>query len=239
MNIAIIFGGGVGSRFSKNGTPKQFVELYGKPIIAYTLEQFSNNPLIDEIVIPCVSGWADYLKRILIQFNITKPCHIIAGGATSHESRLHALHYINDSFPDTKIVVLHDAVRPLVTQANISTVVESAIEHGAAASYVLTTETPAHSSDFRQLSAVYNRSSHIIIKAPQAFSFPDTYQAHIDGVELSEDIQIDCCSLMSHYGKSIHLVESTYENIKITTAKDYFIFKALIDAKHYEAIFGI
>ncbi|MCJ8054127.1 2-C-methyl-D-erythritol 4-phosphate cytidylyltransferase [Shinella curvata] len=239
MNIAIIFGGGVGARFSRSGTPKQFVELYGKPIIAYTLEQFSTNPLIDEIVIPCVSGWEEYLERIIGQFHIGKRCHIVSGGATSHESRLNAMHFINDRFPDARVIILHDAVRPLVSQDNITNIVKGALAHGAAVSYVPMTETPAETTDFEKLSAVHKRSKHIIIKAPQAFSFAEAYEAHTNVEGLPEDILIDSCTLMAHHGKKIHLVESTHDNIKITTAKDYFIFKALIDERHYEVIFGM
>ncbi|KZK94702.1 2-C-methyl-D-erythritol 4-phosphate cytidylyltransferase 1 [Pseudovibrio sp. Ad46] len=239
MSVAIIFGGGVGARFSKSGTPKQFVELYGKPIIVYTLEHFSNNPHIEEIVIPCVAGWADFLKDLIERFNIRKRCHIIPGGATSHESRLNALDYIKKNIPSTETVVMHDAVRPIITQDIITNVVKGATEHGAAASYVSLTETPAETDDFQKISTVHNRSSYIIVKAPQAFNFIEAYRLHINGKDLPEDALVDSCTLMSHYGKNIHLVETSYDNIKITTAKDYFIFKALVDASHYESIFGL
>ncbi|MDQ0322299.1 2-C-methyl-D-erythritol 4-phosphate cytidylyltransferase [Pararhizobium capsulatum DSM 1112] len=239
MNVGVIFAGGVGIRFSKSGTPKQFVELYGKPIIAYTLEKFSNNPSIDEIVIPCVSGWEDYLRRVINQFHIIKPCHIVSGGVNTHDSRLNAMHYVKLNLPDTQIIVFHDAVRPLVNQDNITNIVSEAKLHGAAVSYSPMTETPAETVDFKQLATVHKRSKHIVIKAPQGFSFADAYKAHIDGRELSDDILIDACTLMSHYGHKIQLVESTFDNIKITTAKDYFIFKALIDERHYEDIFGL
>ncbi|AEV35459.1 2-C-methyl-D-erythritol 4-phosphate cytidylyltransferase [Pseudovibrio sp. FO-BEG1] len=130
-------------------------------------------------------------------------------------------------------------MRPIVTQDIITKVIKGAAEHGAAASYVSLTETPAETSDFQKISTVHNRSSYIVVKAPQAFDFNEAYNAHIEGKDLPEDTLIDSCTLMSHYGKNIHLVETSYDNIKITTAKDYFIFKALVDASHYESIFGL
>jgi len=239
MNVAIIFAGGVGVRFAKSGTPKQFIELYGKPIIAYTLEKFSNNDSIDEIVVPCVSGWEKALERIIERFQITKPCHIVSGGASTHESRLSALHYVKENLPNTQVIVLHDAVRPLVNQDNITNIVSEAKAHGAAVSYVPMTETPADTSDFKHLDTVHQRSKHIMIRAPQAFKFDAVYKAHVDGKDLPGDLLVDACALMSHYGHKIQLVKTNSDNIKITTPKDYFIFKALIDELHYEEIFGL
>ena len=239
MNIAIVFGGGVGSRFSKDGTPKQFVELYGKPIIIYTLENFSKNSLIDEIVIPCVEGWTDKLKRLVERFDIRQRCHIIPGGATSHESRLNALQYVHENLEGAEVVVLHDAVRPFVTQEEISATIEGAKEYGSSATYVPLSETPAQTLDYNCVSEVSPRSNFILLKAPQAFRFDLAYKAHVTGKDLPEDVLVDASTLMSHLGYDVHLVRSTYENIKITNAKDYFIFKALVDAIRYESVFGL
>ena len=77
MNVAIVFAGGSGQRMKQSAKPKQFLELYGKPIIIFTLEIFENHPDIDTIIVPCIAGWEDYLQRMLDKFNITKVKKIV------------------------------------------------------------------------------------------------------------------------------------------------------------------
>lgn len=239
MNVAIVFAGGVGNRFSNKGIPKQFVELYGKPIIVYTLIEVSKNELIDEIVIPCVSGWESHLKELIEKFKIEKKCHIIKGGASSFSSRLNAIKYIKELGFAVDIVMLHDAVRPLVTQKCINEIIERAKTSGSAVAFVKTIETPACSTSENHFQNIYSRSSHITLKAPQAFRFDILYEAHIEAKDLDDDYLVDTCSLMSYFGFKPSLVESEFSNIKITTADDYFLFKALLDAKQYKEVFGI
>ena len=96
MNAAIIFAGGTGQRMKNTAKPKQFLELYGKPIIIYTLEIFEKHPDIDLIVVPCVRGWEDYLQNLVDKFQITKVKKIVTGGSTSQESKLIALHALKE-----------------------------------------------------------------------------------------------------------------------------------------------
>ena len=70
MNIAVIFAGGVGSRMHSKERPKQFLEMYNKPIIIHTIEHFENHPMIDAIVVVCVEDWIDYCKSLLYKFRI-------------------------------------------------------------------------------------------------------------------------------------------------------------------------
>ena len=115
MNVALVFAGGTGQRMRNNGCPKQFLELYGKPIIAYTLEIFQSHPEIDAIVVPCIEGWLEHLQRIADKYEISKLIKVIPGGATSQQSKLLALHALKDICKDDDIVLMHDAVRPLIT----------------------------------------------------------------------------------------------------------------------------
>lgn len=115
MNIAVIFAGGVGKRMKTNGVPKQFLEVYGKPILIYTLEKFENNHNIDAIVIACLEEKIDYCQKLINKFEITKVRAIVKGGKTGQESiynGLRAADQISES--DNDIVLIHDGVRPLI-----------------------------------------------------------------------------------------------------------------------------
>lgn len=86
MNTAVIFAGGTGKRMNTKSLPKQFLEVHGKPVIIYTLEQFENHPDIDRIVLVCLESWIDYAKKLLTKFQITKVTEVVPGGATGQES---------------------------------------------------------------------------------------------------------------------------------------------------------
>src|SRR5690606_21856736 len=112
MNVALIFAGGVGSRMNSKAKPKQFLELYGKAIIIYTIEIFDNHPDIDGIIISCVKEWIDYLKDLITKFNISKVIEIVPGGETGQISIYNGLVAIEKHFPPNSIVLIHDGVRP-------------------------------------------------------------------------------------------------------------------------------
>lgn len=86
MNIAVIFAGGVGSRMHSKERPKQFLEMYNKPIIIHTIEHFENHPMIDGIIVVCIESWIPYLKELLYKFRIEKVKNIVPGGETGQIS---------------------------------------------------------------------------------------------------------------------------------------------------------
>ncbi len=106
MNIALVFAGGTGQRMKNSAKPKQFLELYGKPIIIYTLEVFEKNNNIDRIVIPCVAGWEDYLAILVEKFKITKVDKILTGGKDTQESKMKALNYLKEICKNDDIIIL-------------------------------------------------------------------------------------------------------------------------------------
>ena len=132
MNIALIFAGGTGTRMHNTGLPKQFIELYGKPIIIYTLEIFQKHKDIDAIVIPCVSGWEDYLGELVEKYHITKVTKILTGGKDTQESKMIALDYLKDRCQPDDIILLHDAVRPIISADLISANIASVKAYGNA-----------------------------------------------------------------------------------------------------------
>ena len=239
MNIALIFAGGTGTRTHNTGLPKQFIELYGKPIIIYTLEIFQKHKDIDAIVIPCVSGWEDYLGELVEKYHITKVTKILTGGKDTQESKMIALDYLKDRCQPDDIILLHDAVRPIISADLISANIASVKAYGNAITAATFQETCIVSENRQDTEHTIPRNTLFIAKAPQSFYFKDVYAAHKRGVTMPYTITIDTCSLMTELGKKLHLVPCGNDNIKITTPDDYFIFKALIDLRETKNIFGI
>lgn len=239
MNVAIVFAGGSGQRMRQTAKPKQFLELYGKPIIIYTLEVFERHPEIDMVVVPCIDGWQDYLQRLLNRFQISKVKKILTGGKDTQESKMNALRYLKDICKDDDIVILHDAVRPLVTEKMLTDNLESVRKYGSAVCMVPFAETGIVSEDRETTNNTIARNTLFIAKAPQSFYFKDVYEAHSKAEHMPYTIAIDTCSVMTELGKTLHLVPCETTNIKITTPEDYYIFKALVDLKASEDLFGI
>lgn len=240
MNTALIFAGGTGKRMNSKSKPKQFLELHGKPIIIYTLEYFQNHEMIDNIAVVCVSDWISYLKDLITRFNIAKVKWIIEGGETSQLSIKNGLDTIcNDKFSDEDIVLVHDGVRPLINTSIITKCINTVKEFGSAITTASAKETVVSINNNYNISQIIKRSTAKIARAPQCFFLIDLLRAHkLAEVENITDF-IDSTSLMMHYGYELHTVDGPDENIKITTAADFFIFRAIIEAKENSQIFGL
>ncbi len=239
MNIATIFAGGTGQRMKTAACPKQFLKLYGKPIIIYTLEVFQQHPAIDHIIVACVSGWEGRLQKMCADYGITKLYKIVPGGKDTQESKLNALYGLADLCQDNDIVLMHDAVRPMITAQLISDNIEAVKKYGSAITADPFTETGVVSTDGVTVESTIERSKLYIAKAPQSFYYKDVLWAHEQGKSMPESITIDTCTLMSTLGKTLHFVQCDFANIKITRPDDYYIFKALVDLRESKEILGL
>lgn len=228
MNIAVIFAGGIGSRLKikNDNTPKQFLEVSGKPIIIHTIELFENHPQIDEVIIACVEDKIPYLRQLLEKFDITKVKTIVEGGATPQKSVFNALQALKIKADDDTIVLIHDGVRPLITSKVISDNIKSVEKNGSAITCVNCTETIVTICEKNKAKTIHNRQNLKVARAPQSFYFNDLLNAHLKAnIENAE--YIDSCSLMKYYGAELHFIDGPEENIKITTPSDFFVFEAL------------
>ena len=132
MISALIFAGGTGQRMSLSSKPKQFLELYGKPIIIYTLEHFEYHKEIDDIVIVSVESHINELYSLLHRYGITKVSKIVPGGNTGHDSIYNGLIAMKENAKKDDIVLIHDGVRPLITEELISENINTVRKYGAA-----------------------------------------------------------------------------------------------------------
>lgn len=240
MNIGVVFAGGVGSRMHSKEKPKQFLEMYNKPIIIHTLEHFETHPMIDAVVVVCVEDWIDYLNDLLYKFRIEKVKKIVPGGASGQLSIYNGLKAAEEiSYGGNTIVLIHDGVRPLIDEKVITKNIESVKQHGSAITTAAVKETilvvnPEDSS----IAYVPDRSNSRIAKAPQSFYLKDILDAHERSIKLGKTDFIDSATMMQSYGYKLYLIDGPGENIKITTPDDFYTMRAILEAKENAQIYG-
>lgn len=242
MNIAVIFAGGVGKRMNSKTLPKQFLMMRGKPIIVHTLEQFEYNKEIDAIVVACVKEWIEYLKELINKYNLDKVVKIVSGGKTGQESIYNGLCAAETiANGEEAIVLIHDGVRPLINQKVIVDNIENVKKHGSAITSVKVKETIliVDSSDTNRIDKIPIRNNTRLARAPQSFWLNEILAAHRKALEEGREDFIDSCSMMQYFGKQLYLIDGPSENIKITTPDDFYIMRAILDAKENSQIYGI
>lgn len=240
MNIGVIFAGGVGSRMRSRELPKQFLKVQSKPIIVHTLEVFQRADSIDAVVIASVESGIDYLNELVERYRLTKVRKVVPGGATGQLSiynGLKAAESISES--DRDIVLIHDGVRPLINAELLAANVQGVLEFGSAITATPTKETFVIVDDEKNITDIPQRAHSYVAKAPQSFFLKDILAYHEKAMREGVEDSIDSCTLVSDYGMHVAIVEGPYENIKITTPDDFYMFKALSDARENEQIYGL
>ncbi|MDE7522164.1 2-C-methyl-D-erythritol 4-phosphate cytidylyltransferase [Lactobacillus salivarius] len=240
MNIAVVFAGGVGKRMHTKDIPKQFLKLHNKPIIIHTLELFENHPEIDAIVVSCVSDWVGYLNDLVNKYNLKKVRKIVPGGETGQESIYNGLKAAEEvGNRDKDIVLIHDGVRPLINKKTISDNIASVLVHGSAITCVKAKETIVEVDENEGIVDIPDRAQARLARAPQSFYLNDILNAHERAISENRFDFIDSCSMLTHYGKKLYLIDGPQENIKITTPDDFYTTRALLDAKENAQIYGL
>lgn len=237
-HVAIIFAGGTGQRMNSRTKPKQFLELHGKPILVYTLEKFEKHQLIDGIVLVILDGWVDYCLDLKQQYRLSKIGAIITGGATGQESIFLGLEKAAEIYGDESIALIHDGVRPLIDAETITNNIDCVHKNGTAITVTQAIETVTVKNENGLVGQVIERSRCELARAPQSFFIKDLLDAHHRAKQDSRTF-IDSASLMKFYGHPLYTVEGPSENIKITTPLDFYIFRAIVDAKENSQIFGL
>lgn len=239
MNIAVIFAGGSGVRIHTKSRPKQFLELNGKPIIIYTLELFDNHPQIDAIVIACIKEWIPFMKKMLNKFEITKVAKIVEGGATGQDSIYNGLCAATEiTSGRNDIVLIHDGVRPLITEDTITDNINKVEEFGSCITCVPATETFVVTQKDGSLE-IPSRKDSLIARAPQSFYLTDIMEAHKQALSEGRHDFVDSCTMMNNYGHKLGTIIGPMENIKITTPTDYFVLRAMVKVHEDQQIFGL
>ncbi len=237
MIYALIFAGGVGQRMLTSGLPKQFLEVHHKPILAYTIEHFQYHDLVDKIVLVCVASHMTLAQEIVKEYGFSKVSDIVPGGKTGQESICHGLERITMESSDDDIVLIHDGVRPLIDAGLISDNIEGTLQYGNTVSAIRAYETCCIADSEGCITEVLDRSKCVTVRAPQTFYVKDIWAAHCKAREEGFVDAVDSASLVARYGGTLHCVECSVMNIKITTPADFYIFRTLVEAQKNKEVF--
>lgn len=235
MNIALIIAGGVGARMHQN-IPKQFLTVEERPVIVYTLEAFQRHPDIDVISVVCVEGWETMLQAYANQFNITKLKHIFPGGKNGQESIRNGVFGLEKLYSPDDLVLIHDAIRPLVSEEIISDCIVKTRAHGCAIAVIPTAEAMAVSDDGETSAEVYPREKLKRTQTPQGFPIGKICDLHRRALEAGITSSVASVTLMIEMGERVYFSAGSEKNIKLTTVEDIDIFKALLHIKRADWI---
>ena len=230
MNIAIIFAGGRGERLNADSIPKQFIDIDEKPLIIHTLMNFQNHKEIDKIYIAILSEYSKHMENLVKSYGIDKVKGIVNGGNSAQESIFNALISALNENPRDSVVLIHDGVRPILTDEVISRNIASVKEFGSAITCIPAHETVLVSKDGKTPDSVPFRREIYKGQAPQSFYLGEIVEAHEKIRKRSEKYKdmIDSCTIYHTLGRKTHLVEGNFGNIKVTTKEDVYILKGLL-----------
>lgn len=233
MITAIILAGGTGSRVGAD-RPKQFVEILGKPVLAYTIEIFQKNPKIDTIEVVCHKNWQEYLRDMIRQYHLNKVKWITTGGDTFQKSVINGMNYLKNKIGADDYVLIQYGAAPFTSDKIVNDVIRVMKEKGSAV-----TATPCYqllgSNDENATSKTWvDRDKYIQIACPYGFRYGyllDVYErAQAKG--LLETIEPHTTSLMYALGDTLYQAYGDQTNIKITTQEDLDMFEGYVRMKN-------
>lgn len=230
ISIAVIFAGGVGRRFKNSDVPKQFVEVFGAPIIIHTLRIFDNHPEIDKIYISILPSHNEYMQRLIKEYRIQKVKGIVNGGETGQDSIYNGLMLAANENPLDSLVLIHDGVRPIVSSDTISNNIKLARVCGNAITCTPCTETILVSKNGTTPDIIPYRSETYSAQAPQTFILGEIINAHNKIRKTKERYRdlVDSCTIYEKLGYKTNMIFGNFGNIKVTNPMDIYILEALL-----------
>lgn len=238
MNRVLIFAGGTGQRMGSSIVPKQFLVAHSKPVIIHTVEHFQHCRQIDSIVIVCLKDYIAHMQTLVNQYRLDKVVSIVEGGDCGQASIYNGLKELVNLYGDNNddVVLIHDGVRPLIDEKTIVDNIECVKHYGNAITVSKAIETIVLLDNAGIVDKVMDRQFCNVAKAPQSFYLKDIYKCHLRAIQENRYDFIDSAMLMQYCGYHLHTVAGPNENIKITTPMDYYLFKAILNAKEDEQI---
>lgn len=230
MNIALIIAGGSGNRMGQD-IPKQFMHVDGSPIIIHTMLCFQRHPDIEAIAVVCLRGWETVLQSYANQFNVTKLKWIFPGGNSGMDSIHNGIYGLKEAgCSDDDLVLIHDAVRPLLSQEIISSNIAICKAYGYAVTGIKCREAVLESPDGFSTKTSIPRDTLIRTQTPQTFSLRNIIYVHERAKQKGITDSVASCTLVAELQENIemHIVPGSEINIKVTTVEDLEILKALM-----------
>ena len=226
MNIAVIIAGGKGHRMGQE-IPKQFLNVYDKPVIIYTLEGFQRHQEIDAIEAVCLEGWSEMLWAYAKQFNIDKLRWVTPSGETAQESIRNGVFALREVCASEDIVVIHDGIRPMVEDFVLTDVLVKCRQYGNGVTSLPYNEQIFVSGDGESTTQYIPRDTLRRVSTPQAYRYRKLLWAYEKA--FSEGIGIQAATyantLMADLGERLYFAAGSEKNIKLTTKDDFELFK--------------
>lgn len=230
MNIAVLLAAGVDPNF-KMDIPKQFVNVNNRPIIIYTLQTFQNHPEIDAIMVACLKGWENMVTAYAKQFHIDKLKWVITGGTSGQQTSYLATKELMKSAKEDDIVIIHDAIRPLVSDEIISDSIRSCQKKGMGIAAVTSMDNVMLTDDGLNGLRSISRYAFRRIQTPQTYHLGDLNDYHEEAIEKNILNENDTNNMVSKLGRRVSLSKGSDLNIKVNTVEDVEMFKALYNMK--------
>lgn len=230
-NIALIIAGGTGTRMGQD-LPKQFINVYDKPVLIYTLEGFQRHPQIDAIELVCLDGWHEVAWAYARQFGITKLKWIVSGGSTGQESIRNGVYYLEDKCGPEDIIIIHDGIRPLVDDTVLSDVIVKCRQYGNAVTAMPYNEQIFVIDDEISTTKYIPRETLRRVSTPQAYRFGILDEKYHEAFEKKIGIYGSSYAntMMVELGERLYFAAGSDKNIKLTTKDDLEMFKAYLKA---------
>lgn len=227
MNAAIVIAGGIGHRMDQD-IPKQFLNVYDKPVIVYTLEGFQRHPEIDEIEVVCIDGWHDVLRAYAKQFGIDKLKYVVSGGETAQESIRNGVFHLRGKCAPDDIVIIHDGIRPMVEDFVLSDILIKCKQYGNAVTSLPYNEQIFVADDEASTTKYIPRDTLRRVSTPQAYRYEKLLWAYEKAFAEGIGIQASTYAntLMVDLGERLYFAAGSEKNIKLTTKDDLELFKA-------------
>ncbi|HPD34366.1 MAG TPA: 2-C-methyl-D-erythritol 4-phosphate cytidylyltransferase [Candidatus Kapabacteria bacterium] len=233
MNVCVIIpAGGKGERFGSE-TPKQFIDLKGKPVIVHTIENFNEIDDVKSIVIAVHSEWFTFTKELVQSYKLEKVKDIVVGGKERQDSIYNALH--SKATLDADIVLIHDSVRPFISQQSIKKIITAADDFGAVI-LGTTPKDPVKEIDYKgEVIRTLQRGKLSISQTPQAF-WRDIIMNSYEKAREVNYVGADSSQLVEFAGYKVSVIEGEDTNIKITTPLDLKIAELILEEKTKEVL---
>lgn len=224
---AIILAGGIGKRMGSD-IPKQFIEVNHKPILIYSIENFQNNTQIKKILIVCVKEWINRVKELVDEYSLSKVEWIIEGGSSGHDSIRNGVLFLQSKISTDDIIIIHDAVRPILPQKAIDEVLRVANEHGNASSSIACHPPIVYTEDGISGTKDIDREHVMLTASPQAYRYDLALKCYLKAEKDNRHDFTFTSSLLIYCGERVYFAKGTTSNIKITTKEDLALFEALL-----------
>ena len=235
MIFAAILAGGVGSRMGGTDTPKQFLDLGGKPVIVHTIEKFVINNDIDKIIVLTPKNFINHTNH-LIEEHISKSDRIIVveGGKTRNDTIMNSISYIEENFgiDEDSIIITHDSVRPFVTHRIIEDNIKAAKRYGACDTVIPATDTIVESINGTTIESIPVRDYYYQGQTPQSFNIKKLFNLINCLTEDESNILTDACKIFTLKDEDVYLVDGEVTNIKITYPYDLKLANTILEDKH-------